>query len=350
MLLWALLCAAFAFDELGEGGVPTGRTVEPIDRFVRAELLGTTVKTDPRAVGRVAAATAATLRSTERKELVTAGVLGELGVSVDDVLRTLDLVAQVAEEDAGKPQQRLTDHAWLAAHFDAFVWKPDTAAAAKRKVTVTPEKIRLTKYLVYQVKGSATRTAHFDTALYASPADPEALKGFTRMDVYAGAFEAGGRGAGLTEPLVWLTREGVNQALMQGTIEVALPDGSQRLFNVHRNNGIAWNPAIKDANRQGRYWTFREVKGVLGVEDIPLADHAAVAGDIYNLGLGKLVALVDDQDKLRLAVLADTGGAFQPNLFQLDWFAGAYPDHAAFAKGTAHLPLRARAMVLVAKP
>jgi membrane-bound lytic murein transglycosylase len=217
-------------------------------------------------------------------------------------------------------------------------------------VTVTDRKIRLTKYLVYQVKGSVVKTDTYDTALYASPDDPAALAAYTRIDAYAGVFETGGAAEGLVQPLVYLTREGVNQALMQGTVEVALPNGDTKLFNVHRNNGIPWDPSVKDANRQRRYWTFREVQGVLGVEDIPLADHVAVAGDIYNIGLGKLVALVDDRDTLRLAVLADTGGAFQPNLFQLDWFAGAYPDHAAFAKGTAHLPLRARAMVLVAKP
>ena len=48
-------------------------------------------------------------------------------------------------------------------------------------------------------------------------------------------------------------------------------------------------------------------------------------------------------------VLADTGGAFQPNLFQLDYFAGAFPDRAALYTATAGLPDRVRASVLLAR-
>ena len=349
---WMVMALAFGWDELGEGAVRTGRTIDAAARFVDGQLPGAvTVQTDPQALGRVAARTAAMLRSTEKPELKTAGALEDLGVTVDDVLRTLDLVAKVASEDAGAEVQRLHDPDFLAKTFTVRHWRPDTASAGQRKTVVTDEKIRLTKYLVYQVSGSPVRTDTYTTALYASPADkaqhPE-LRKYTRMDAYAGVFEPGGAAHGLVEPLVYLTREGSNQALMQGTVEVALPDGTTRLFNVHVNNGVAWKPRIKDLDLQPRYWTFREVEGVLGVEDVPLEAHVAVAGDIHNLGLGKLVALVDDAGVLRLAVVADTGGAFLPNLFQLDWFAGAYPDHDAFAAGTKHLPRRAWAMVLLA--
>jgi len=348
---WLLVAAALAWNEIGEDAVPTGRSYAAADRFSSGSVPGAVkVEADAQALGRVAARTAAMLRATDKPELQTAGVLGELGVTVDDVLRTLDFVARVAEEDAGAEEQRLTNPDFLAEHFSVHHWAPDTEAAARRKVKVTSEKIRLTKYLVYQVTGSAVPTATYDTALYARPDDEAALRSYTRMDAYAGVFEPGGAAHGLVKPLVYLTRDGVNQALMQGTVEVALPDGTTRLFNVHVNNGRAWKSSIKDPNLQPRYWTFREVQGVLGVEDVPLEAHVAVAGDVYNLGLGKLVALVDDAGVLRLAVLADTGGAFQPNLFQLDWFAGAYPSHDAFAVGTRHLPLRARAMVLLAKP
>jgi len=349
-LLVAWVVTAQAWDEVGEDAVPTGRSYEASERFVAGGLPGAvTVRTDPQALGRLAARTAAALRAADEPELRSGGALSELGVSLADVLRTLDFVARVASEDASADQQRLTDPEFLAANFAVHHWRPDTDAAARRKVVVTPEKIRLTKYLVYQVQGSPVRTEVYDTALYARPDDPAALRAYTRMDAYAGVFEPGGEAHGLVKPLVYLTRDGVNQALMQGTVEVALPDGSTRRFNVHVNNGRPWQSGIKDPNQQPRYWSFREVEGVLGVEDVPLEAHVAVAGDVYNLGLGKLVALVDDAGLLRLAVLADTGGAFQPNLFQLDWFAGAYPSHEAFARGTRHLPRRAHAMVLVAR-
>ena len=73
-----------------------------------------------------------------------------------------------------------------------------------------------------------------------------------------------------------------------------------------------------------------------------------MAGDIYNLGLGKLVALEDPKSgELRLVVLGDTGGAFQPNLFQLDDFAGAFPDAAALYQATAGRSGTVRAGVLL---
>ncbi len=229
-----------------------------------------------------------------------------------------------------------------------FRWRPDQDAAASRKVTVTESSIRLTKYLVYQVSGSPTRTDTHDTALYAVVDDDGSWTSYTRIDAFAGAFEPGGAGHGTLAPLVYLTREGVNRALMQGTVEVTLPDGVTKLFNVHRNNGIAWNPAEKDGNKQERYWTFQEQPGIVGVEGVLLEPGVSVAGDIHNVGFGKLVALHTD-DGLRLAVLADTGGAFQPNLFQLDWLAGTFPTHAAYLKGVAHLPKRVEASVLVAR-
>jgi hypothetical protein len=46
-------------------------------------------------------------------------------------------------------------------------------------------------------------------------------------------------------------------------------------------------------------------------------------------------------------VLADTGGAFQPNLYQLDWMAGVYPSHEAFLAATARIPERVGAAAVV---
>ena len=84
-------------------------------------------------------------------------------------------------------------------------------------------------------------------------------------------------------------------------------------------------------------------------DKVRLQPMAAVAGDVYNLGLGKLIALQSD-DELRLVVLSDTGGAFQPNLFQLDLFVGSYPSREAFSAGTRHLPSTVAAGVLLWRP
>jgi hypothetical protein len=284
------------------------------------------------------------------------GMLAELGVGLDDVLDTLWLVADVAEADRGSPHPRLEDPAWLAAHFDAWAWTPDREGAAARKIAVD-ERIRLTSYAVFEADGGPARTEVLDTALWALPDDeadgvPGFRTRFTRMDVYAGAYGPGGVAEGHAAPLVWLSRADANQALMQGSVVVRMPDGGRRTFNVHENNGLAWDPAVKDPNRQSRFWYFREVEGVLGVEQIPLRPLVTVAGDVYDHGLGKLVALSWTEggaDRLQLAVLADTGGAFEPNLFQLDWLAGTFPSLEAYRAWAASAPARVRAHVLLRK-
>ena len=50
----------------------------------------------------------------------------------------------------------------------------------------------------------------------------------------------------------------------------------------------------------------------------------------------------------RIVVVADTGGAFEPNLFQLDWLVGVFPDRASFDRAAAAMPDRVRARLLVA--
>jgi hypothetical protein len=368
MVLPALLCAiawggfGLAWDELGPEGVPTGRTLRTADRFAphTPDWARTSLETPALDLGFVARGAAKELREqlAEGTPLASAGMFTELEITLDDVLDTLDLVERTAIEDRGDCYQRLQDPAWVAAHFDLYRWTSDTEGAALRKVTLAPEEVRLTKYLVYRSDGSPARTDRFDTALWALPKDeqqggePILRRKYTRQDVYAGVYEEGGEAYGQSEPLVWLSREDVNRALMQGSVEVTTPDGLVRMFNVHENNGIPYDPAIKDGNLQPRFWYFREVVGILGVEQIPLRPHAAVAGDIWNLGLGKLLALEwtgPDGPEVHLVVLADTGGAFQPNLFQLDWLAGTFPTHEAFEEWERTMPARVRASVLIRK-
>ena len=81
---------------------------------------------------------------------------------------------------------------------------------------------------------------------------------------------------------------------------------------------------------------------------IPLVPLVSVAGDVYNLGLGKLIAL-EGPDGTRLAVLSDTGGAFQPNLYQLDLLAGTFDDHAHFLRETSDIPTHVTAGLLVVR-
>ena len=113
-------------------------------------------------------------------------------------------------------------------------------------------------------------------------------------------------------------------------------------------------PTIRDPTKQKRYWYFAEVDAVRGwgpqpPHKVALQPNVSVAGDVFNLGLGKLLAL-QSGDTLRLAILSDTGGAFQPNLFQLDFFVGSYPSRESFAHHTRHLPSTVEAGILLWKP
>lgn len=382
LIVLLVISAAFAWPELGSDGVPTGRHLdakayfstsskspapsEPVGGVpAKAGLPAVTIHTPVADLGRIAADTAVLLRDKRDSgdRAVHAGLIGELGYSLDDVIDTLTYIAEVAAQDAGKTKQRLHDPAFINANFDVVNWTPNIEDARAARVHVDT-RIRLTRYLVYEAQGSETRTDVYNTALYAPPADDAVAPGttelcaprpahlaYTRMDVYGGVFEPGGAAHGLAEPLVWLTREAANRALMQGTVAVKIGT-EQRLYNVFRNNGIAYDRAIKDGNLQPRFWYFRQVDSVLGYalgdRSVPVHPRVAVAGDVYNLGLGKLIAL-RGSDGLRLVVLADTGGAFQPNLHQLDFYAGQFASHRDYLAATKHLDDRMHASVLVRK-
>ncbi|MEN0068387.1 MAG: hypothetical protein AAGA48_40075 [Myxococcota bacterium] len=355
--LWTT--SAPAWEVRGSNGERTGDQVAAADRFIPHDpsWTDTFVSTSPQDLGMVARHAASNLRRLQGTDspVGDVGLLSELGVTIDDVLRTLDHISRVAYEDRGAPYQRLQDPSWLAENFEALHWQPDQAAAQRRKITLSDDAIRLTKYVVYTVPGSHVRTSRFNTALYAAPRrvdgrEPDIQYSLTRMDVYSGAYEDGGVAKGRAKPLVWLTRDAVNQALLQGTIQVRIPGEATRMYNVHVNNGRAWQPGTADQSKQPRYWYFREVDQIFGVEQTALRAEAAVAGDVYNLGFGKLVALewpTEEGTELRLAILADTGGAFQPNLFQLDWLAGNFASKQAFADWVKDTPSRVRASILV---
>jgi hypothetical protein len=304
---------------------------------------------DAVAVGTVAEGAATWLRAAEGKApSVGPGLLGELGLDQQGLLDTLDAVARIAREDAATGAQRLADPAFLEAHFDLYRWTPDAEGARAAGLKHDAERIRLTRYYVTQIEGRRAPDGAYRHALYADPG-PEARLRFTRREVIQGAWAEGG-----AEPLVWLTEAQVYEAHMQGTVEVRFPDGGTARFNVHQHNGRPYRRGVSRASQE-RYWYFRKVDAVLGwgepgvcgeCDKIPLQPHAAVAGDVWNLGPGRLI-WVEGRSGPRLAVLADSGGAFSPNLFQLDWFGGAHPSPEALYAATRDLPGRVRAGVLI---
>ena len=264
-------------------------------------------------------------------------------------------IVAVGEADRAAGVDRLADPGFLRSCLTAWRWVPDVPREGER--------IRLTRYLVYGVAGETAPTGLFQHALWALPHDEAGLDAasaearratldrfrYTRQDVAAGVYGQGGAAVGHAEPLVWLTHEAHEQALLQGSVAVEV-GGKTRLFNVFRNNGIPYDKRERDTTRQRAYWYFRETDAVRGWAREPvtgpaLRPYAAVAGDVDHLGFGRLLAL-HTADGLRLVVLADTGGAFVDNLHQLDLYTGVFASAKAFSSATAAIGDTAEAWVL----
>lgn len=262
---------------------------------------------------------------------------------LDRVKSTLSYLCELAKNNPAA----LTDPTFIAEHFEFIRWHPDVAGAhkiAKQKpllANIPSDKLLQTKYYVRIADGASQKTAQQNQALYGLPYDEAHLdlatadalgKKITRFQLGKQAIV---KGALEQQPLrapalVWVSRDDLEGALLQGTAVV--PSGKDfRYYNVHRTNGIAYDRKITP-EQQERYWYFKEVRSVLGYGKdadykIPIQPEVTVAGDIAQLGLGKLILLATEEHgsiTYRLTILADTGGAFANNLYQLDWLSGYY--------------------------
>jgi hypothetical protein len=345
--------------------------VSSLLRSCGGQLGGASIRTDPNALLFVVRGTLKYLETQGAADpmAVSGGMPGLLGCGLPETIKTLRFVQAVLEEDfrRGAQRTRLQDPAFLNREFRFIRYTGDVAAAHRDHVRLAPGNVRITKYAVFVIKGSATRTAEFPCALYAVPDDEKGLSvreaearrdslvrfRYTKQDVLAGAFEKDGPVR--AQPLVWLTRDGLEEALMEGTIYVDV-GGRRKVFNVDRCNGIPYVRSIKDARLQRRYWYFREAAGIKGYgltmeSKITLLPKVAFAGDVVNMGLGKLIAVrfrspVSGRWEAILGVLADTGGAFAGNMYQLDFLAGVFPTKAHYRSYVRTLPESGRTYFL----
>ncbi len=313
----------------------------------------------------------------DNKAVHVGDVIGH-DVSLARVKETLAFICDTYRADvrAGR-NSRLHQQAFLKEHFEFIRWQPDKANASaiagkstnkvkSRLLKNIPEQqLLLTKYYTKLLDGSNVRTEHYNQALYQLPSDEHGLTladadiqkdtltryRFTRQDIINGALLE----KKLAKPLVWLTEEALHDVLLQGT-GVLNVDGKVRYFNVHRNNGIAYDYAI-GKREQARYWYFAEVPSILGygqeIEDkIVIKPRVTLAGNIKQLGLGKLMLLsfnVDQKPQAHLAILADEGGAFDNNLFQLDFLVDSYRGWEDYYRANKHLPDYANVWLLLKK-
>jgi hypothetical protein len=315
-------------------------------------------------------------------------------VSLNKVKNTLNFICEIHQEDLkNNRKSRLTDNNFLKQHFDFVRWLPDktTATNIANKSTnkvktrllqkIPTDKLFLTKYYTKLLTASAVKTNIYTQALYALPYDEKGISlkksedltaslnrfKYTRQQVIAGALLKNK----LATPLVWLTEDALHDVLLQGT-GVLDVGGKRRYFNVHRNNGIAYNYSI-GKTEQARYWYFIETPEIMGygkdqASKIAIKSQVTFAGNVADIGLGKLMMVsyetstkatatsltgTPQPHKIktvsRLGILADQGGAFDNNLFQLDFLVGSYQGWRDYHQDNKHLPDYARAWFMLLK-
>ncbi|NRB38495.1 MAG: hypothetical protein HRU20_08495 [Pseudomonadales bacterium] len=307
-----------------------------------------------------------------------AGIFKTMGISVYRVKKTLDFICQTSLEDAqANRPSRLQNIAFLEKHFDSIRWMPDTRQAKQFQQQKTllknlpKDQILMTKYYIKKAQGSDIPTADMPYALYALPLDEKKLSleqaaankeqltryRYTKQEILGGVLEK----KKLATPLVYLSREDLEDSLMQGTVRVDIRTrtGTRKaFFNVHRNNDYRYDRNLKKED-QKRYWYFKEMNGVMGYgkdanHKILIKPQVTVAGDMELLGLGKLILLSQTTNagkkKHRLVILADTGGAFEKNAYQLDLLSGYYHGWNDYHKAWKHVPDYTEARILILKP
>ena len=292
--------------------------------------------------------------SSEDPDILRTGMLATQGVTVPDVLNTLNFMIVVLKEDiANNRATRLQDSKFINSNFRVIKW---TAYNPKNK---KQKQLRITKYAVFTHPGSRKKTSTFNTPIYSLKENSNNDKfyiRYTKQDVLSGIYEPGGREFGKVTSLAYLTRNGLEEAIMEGTILINFTDGYKAFFNVDRNNGMSYIRGLK-ATAQKRYWYFREVDAIKGYgykidAKISIKPGVTFAGDVLNIGLGKVVVIEHTKGgrkHLQMGVIADTGGAFLPNLYQLDFLAGIFKNKKEFGQHITQLPEYATAYFLVKK-
>ncbi|MBE9232810.1 hypothetical protein IQ231_14240 [Cuspidothrix issatschenkoi LEGE 03284] len=289
--------------------------------------------------------------SQEDPDIQRTGILVTQGLTVKDILKTLDFMIVVLQEDISNNRPtRLQNPDFINNNFRVIKWSAHNPENPQQK------KLRITKYAAFIHSGSRQKTSKYNIPIYALTEESRQNKfytKYTKQDVLSGIYEPGGKEFGKVKPIAYLTRNGLEAALMQGTVLVNFTDGTKEFLNVDKNNGMSYIRGLK-ATSQKRYWYFKEVDAIKGYgykidAKISIKPGVTFAGDVLNIGLGRIIVIEDNQNRLKMGVIADTGGAFLPNLYQLDFLAGTFASETEFENYIHKLPEYTNAYILVKK-
>ncbi|MCW8387715.1 hypothetical protein OQJ15_15505 [Fluoribacter dumoffii] len=269
-------------------------------------------------------------------------------------------------------QNELNDPAFVKKNFSFVRWYPDyeqTRSLALKKPLIArlpKEKILMTKYYVHRAKAATHYSPAYPFPLYGLPQDEESLTleeadakpGLVRFQYGKQAILKGALTNKKVPVLGYFKRDDLEAALMQGTVVADFgPNHPTRIFNVHRCNYIAYDKA-KNPYQQERYWYFKPVAGIKGYgkdadHKITVDTGVTFAADLEQFGLGKLLMVQYPDRKgnmvTRAGIFADTGGAFENNLYQVDFLAGSYAGREAFMQGTRDFPDYVAAFFMILK-
>ncbi len=270
-----------------------------------------------------------------------------------------------------KNQSKMNNPGFINEHFEFIRWYPDKQHAQQLSANkpllknLPADRILMTKYYVHLAKASTVKSSKTPYALYGLPVDEQNLsleQADSRPDLLRFKYGKQAILAGALEhkpvpSLAFFNRDDLESALLQGTVVAEFANHSKKTFNVHRNNNIDYD-RTKAPYQQERYWYFKQVDGVKGYgkdadHKITVNPEVTFAADLEQLGLGKLL-LVQYRNKAgttisKMGILADTGGAFANNLYQVDYLAGSYPGVNAFSQATRQLPDYVDAYFMVVK-
>lgn len=256
-------------------------------------------------------------------------------------------------------QTKMNDPEFLKEHFEFIRWYPDLQRAKQLSAQkpllqkLPSDKILMTKYYVHLAHSSSSSNSKMPYPLYGLPLDEQDLTleqanakpELTRFHYGKQAILKGALNHKNVPKLAYLSREDLESALLQGTVVADLGTEGKKTFNVHRNNNIAYD-RTKSPYAQQRYWYFKQVDGIKGYgkdaeHKITVNPEVTFAADLEEFGLGKMLLIQYKSAGVKISkagILADTGGAFADNLYQVDYLAGSYPGITAFSKATRHLP------------
>lgn len=358
--LWGTL-NAFLVDNTGKSGYlrpPAPPTLPAGKFFHEAPFIpgSLTVATSPSSLLQAArdALRYFEIHKTGRQHIVDPDAFRDI-LSLACVKKTLHFIVQTIQEDQKTGRYRILDPAFLKKHFGCIQWDADWRGAMEHAIKIPRDgRIRLTSYGIVSAHGSHKKTAQQPCGLYYL-LDNAIRRKYTKHNILAGALDRP-ENRNKRRALAWVSRQDLEDALMHGTVLVAFDDGTCKILNVDKHNGIAYDRDEKNILAQERYWFFRELKtsskgGQQTINRFKKRKNVIFAGDLYHIGLGKLIALehqnpLTKQKELRLGILADTGGAFINNLYQLDYFGGIFANKRELQSHLKTLPSFTKAMIL----